>query len=209
MYFRGERSEMAAFLPEQYTTVLEIGCGAGGFGKQLAEGSEHWGIELDATAAALARDRLHRVINADVAAAYADLPDAYFDVVVCNDVIEHLADPESFLASIRGKMKPGACLVASIPNVRYWNNIKELMFQRDWRYRDEGILDRTHLRFFTEKSLHRLMLEQGYEQPLVQGINRLRWQKNLLLSLVVLLSLGSWKDMRYMQFAVKARVPGG
>ena len=101
----------------------------------------------------------------------AHLPDSYFDVTTCNDVIEHMNDHNEFLVSVQRKMAKGGCLVGSIPNVRYILNLLEVLIRRDWRYRDDDILDRTHLRFFTEKSLRRALEDCGYEIEQLRGIN--------------------------------------
>jgi len=96
-------------------------------------------------------------------------------------------------------------LVASIPNVRYYYNLLELIVGKDWRYRDAGVLDRTHLRFFTRKSLLECLANAGFEVEEFQGINRLKTRilplKRLFRHLVFLL-LGD--DVRYLQFAFRA-----
>ena len=203
-YHRHERLEMLAFLPQSYRNVLEIGCGAGLFSAKLASATERWGIEPDAVTARAAAGYLDRVLIGKYDELQQQLPAAYFDLVICNDVIEHLPDHDAFLASIREKLCTGGALVASIPNVRYWKHLKELLFQRDWRYREAGILDRTHLRFFTERSIRRDLERHAFAVERLAGINGLKWRRYPLLCVLVLLSLGRWRDMRYLQFAVRA-----
>jgi hypothetical protein len=98
-------------------------------------------------------------------------------------------------------MNPGGRLVASIPNVRYFFNVVDLAVHGRWDYTDEGILDRTHLRFFTRSSMTRLLEECGYDQVISAGINP---TGSVKFRLVNLLTLGRWSDMKYLQFACLA-----
>jgi 2-polyprenyl-3-methyl-5-hydroxy-6-metoxy-1,4-benzoquinol methylase len=147
-----ERTEMLSFLPKEYSTVLEIGCGKGAFASALTLSSEKWGVEMSASAATEAENVFNTVLVGTYREIERELPDQYFDLIICNDVIEHMPDAEQFLIDIQKKMVEGGQLVGSIPNVRYYDNFFKLIFGRDWKYTDEGVLDRTHQRFFTEKS---------------------------------------------------------
>ena len=81
------------------------------------------------------------------------LPDNNFDVVIFNDVLEHFENPWAVLENVKTKLNASGVVVASIPNVAYITNLVELILKKDWRYKPEGgILDKTHLRFFTKKS---------------------------------------------------------
>lgn len=203
-YHNGLRHEMKEFLPDCPVNVLEIGCGDGAFVECVPEHSEYWGVEPKAESAKVAEGRLTRVH----AALYDDiadqLPDTYFDLVICNDVIEHMPDHEEFLRNIQRKMTPGGHLVGSIPNVRYYENLRHLILERDWKYREQGILDRTHLRFFTGKSLLSCLRDCGFEVEIFKGINGIKKRymppqrifKQCMFSL-----LGD--DMRYVQFGFR------
>ena len=155
-YSANLRSEVAAFLPTQYHKVLEIGCSYGTFRKNLEQPNEYWGIEPNPAVAQEAGQYLDKVLTGLFEEVLDQLPDSYFDLVICNDVIEHMADPDWFLELIKSKMTANASLVGSIPNVRHISNLKALLIQKDWQYEDAGILDRTHLKFFTQKSLKHL-----------------------------------------------------
>ncbi len=141
-------------------------------------------------------------------------PENHFDLVVCNDVIEHMSDHDKFLEDIKKKLKPGGVMVGSVPNVRYFGNMFKLVVMRDWAYADQGVLDRTHLRFFTRKSLLRTFLEHGYAVERLVGINsefgrRLNLRqigKNGLLSVVIALSLGYFHDFRFIQYGFRIRL---
>lgn len=213
-YFTGARTEVATFLPARCQRVLEIGCGAGGFRDNIRTPCEYWGIEPAAVPAARAAQRMDRVLAGTFDAVRAQLPENYFDLVICNDVIEHLPDHDAFLQQIKTYMAPDSCLVGSVPNVRCYQHLYEVLFERDWRYRAEGILDRTHLRFFTQKSLKRTFAENGYRIEAFAGINNLaparftspkkirRW---LTVTLLALLTLGLFNDIRYLQFGFRVR----
>lgn len=207
-YYRHRRTEMAPFIPTRYAKVLEIGCAEGTFRDHLTAPCEYWGIEPAATAATVAGGRLHRVLTGTYQDVASQLPEHYFDLVICNDVIEHMPDHDAFFAAIPRHMAPDGCLVGSIPNVRYLRNLRDLLVHKDWHYRDSGILDRTHLRFFTRKSLRRTLAAHGYQIELLRGIGPLRlfsaspwaWGRLLMVAL-----LGG--DTRYRQFAFRVRTP--
>lgn len=209
-YFSSRRDEMLPFLPQRYARVLEIGCGEGRFATLLARGTEVWGVEPDRVSAAQAARHMHRVLVDKYERVSDELPDAYFDLVICNDVIEHMQEPEVFLGSIRRKLAAGGHIVASIPNVRHWETLFELLWQKDWRYRQSGTLDRTHLRFYTKKSILRLFQESGFEVEKIVGVNhsKNRWRR-LAFSLLSILTAGNLDDARFPQFAIRVVLRGG
>jgi len=209
--YRQSRTEMLALLPEHFSTVLEIGCDEGDFTAHLP--GEVWGVEPQAEAATIAAGRLHRVLVGTFQATRASLPENYFDVVVCNDVIEHMTDHDAFLREIRAYIAPGGVLIGSVPNMRHYRALFELLVLRDWDYRDSGVLDRTHLRWFTARSLRRSLERAGYAIERFQGINggiRFGWSRQRLPHALfgwalIALTLGGWHDIRFMQFAFRVR----
>lgn len=205
-YYGQSRPEMRGFVPDGARRVLEVGCGAGGFSSQLRQpGRELWGIELDATAAEAARGVLDHVLCGDIDALLPTMPAGYFDAVIFNDVLEHMVDPYGLLQRLRKYMAPGGVVVASIPNVRYFWHVKEFLVEKQWRYRNFGIMDRTHLRFFTESSIRDLFEDAGYDVICLEGINGFRsWKFSLLATLLA----GHIADMRFEQFGCVARIRG-
>lgn len=199
-YFSHTRHEMLAFVPLNAQRILEIGCASGAFGAQIKkrQAAEVWGLELDVVVAAHASQHLDNVLQGTVEDRLVSLPDGYFDCIVCNDVLEHLSDPEAVLHALRRVMAPGALLVGSIPNVRYFPVLFDLIWNADWRYADYGVLDRTHQRFFTKKSLARTLLACGYQPQTLVGINH---TPSIKASLASVLTLGRLRDCRYLQFA--------
>lgn len=205
-YFGNTRPDIAALVPVGVRRLLDIGCGEGGFGARLAAertGLEVWGVEQMPGSAAVAASRLTRVISGGVESALSELPDGYFDCITFNDVLEHLVDPWAILRALRPKVTADGILLASIPNLRHFPVMMSLLLKGDFRYAVDGVLDKTHLRFFTKQSMQRLLEESGYAVTRMQGLQWTRFP--LLLNLVNQLSARSFEDMHYLQFAVEAR----
>jgi len=204
-YFNNPRPEMQAILPPGLQRVLELGCGSGSFGAALKRAGvrEVVGIECAAAAAQAARGVLDRVVAADVERDTLDLPAEAFDALVCNDVLEHLVDPWRALKALRVHLRPGGWLLASIPNVRHHRVVRRLIWPGQWRYEDDGVLDRTHLRFFTRQSVRELVEGAGFRIERLDGINPSSLP--LWLRGINALTGDRLDDMRYLQFAVLAR----
>jgi len=197
---------MLAFVPGPGGTVLDVGCHHGGFGKALRRDDATrvlWAVEADAGAAERARPYYDRV----VVGAY---PDALagcgtrFDCIVFNDVLEHMVDPWSALRATAPYLSPTGRVVASIPNVRHVKVVANLALRGDWTYTDMGVLDRTHLRFFTAATIRTLFSDTGFTIERMAGINpvgHLRSRAWRFLPLV----LG---ELAFTEFAVTARPSG-
>jgi 2-polyprenyl-3-methyl-5-hydroxy-6-metoxy-1,4-benzoquinol methylase len=203
-YFHSMRPELEALVPSGIRTFLDIGCARGFFAARVKKKhkAEVWGVELMPEPAVEASAVLDNVLVGDVVQLLAQIPDRYFDCIALNDVLEHVVDPWDLLASLRTKLSGNGVVIASIPNVRYIVNLYQLLVEADWRYCEEGVLDRTHLRFFTRKSMRRLFTETGFEVITIQGAHATpSWKAKL----VVILSLGLARDTRFLQFSIVAR----
>ena len=164
---------MLAFVPPAARTVLDVGCGPCGFGQSLRQDDpsrELWAVEVDEEVAAGAARFYDRVVVGEFPAALAGAGQT-FDCVVFNDVLEHTVDPWAVLRSTPALLAPGGVVVASIPNVRNVSVVLDLVVRGNWTYRDIGILDRTHLRFFTARSIRALFADSGYAVETMRGIN--------------------------------------
>jgi SAM-dependent methyltransferase len=163
-YYRSERPEVAALIAPEGKRILELGCAAGMMGAQLrSRGAvEVVGVELHAAAAKAARAVLTAVYRLDLSTLPA-LPyaDGHFDYIVCADVLEHLVDPEAVLRHFRRYLAPEGQVVVSLPNLRHESVVLPLLVDGLFEYRDAGILDRTHLRFFTLSGLGGLLSAAG------------------------------------------------
>lgn len=202
-YFGNERGEMLPFLPKGFVRLLDVGCGYGNFGALVLKehpGTEVWGVELHEPAARIAETRLSKVVYSPFSDGIA-LPDDYFDVIVFNDSLEHLPDEEAALQLARRKLRTGGTLVCSVPNVRYIDNLRSLIVDADWEYREWGVLDRTHLRFFTKRSLLRTLERNGFQAYSVEGLGSHHWSGWKIRLLVGLLGRRI-EDTRWMRFAV-------
>ena len=202
-YYRSNRPELAKFVPEGIHRALDVGCASGGFGSELkSHGIEVWGIEPNPAAAEEAISKLDKVIVGGFRVAEPHLPQGTFDLVCFNDVLEHIADCDQVLRSVVPLLSEGGHVLASLPNLRYWAALMTIFWQGDFPYQDEGVFDRTHLRFFTHRSMRRMFEECGYDIVKCEGINGLNSGK---LPLANFLSRGKFWDSEFMQFAILAR----
>lgn len=199
-YYDNIRYEMIKYLPKGPKRIIDIGCGNGAYAEVVKKqtGAEVWGIEYMDKEAVIAAKKLDKVFSGRCEDYLDDLPDSYFDAIYFNDVLEHLVDPYMVLDKIKCKLTPDGVLISSIPNVRYHNTFMRVLIQKDWRYEDFGVMDRTHLRFFTKKSIKRMYEDLDYTVIIHEGINRSRSIKPYLYNI---LTLFTQLDIRYPQYA--------
>ncbi|MCE2740283.1 MAG: class I SAM-dependent methyltransferase [Sphingobacteriales bacterium] len=203
-YYKAYRKEMLDFLPANAKTVLDIGCGNGALSAVLKEKYtiETWGIELMESEAEQAKEIMHKVYVGACENLIPQLPDAYFDAIYLNDVLEHLSNPNEVLKMLKPKLKETGVIISSIPNIRYHKAIIEIIFKKDFKYSESGILDFTHLRFFTSKSIQRMYTELGFEIISHKGINKSKSIKPYLYNLPMLFTA---MDIFYPQFATVSK----
>jgi 2-polyprenyl-3-methyl-5-hydroxy-6-metoxy-1,4-benzoquinol methylase len=201
-----DRAELLPFVPPAARALLDVGCGSGAFGRLLRRqrpGLELWGVEPDPVSARAAADGFDRVVAGPFPS--DELPAGHFDVVVCADVLEHMAEPADALHAAAKALAPGGIMVASIPNVRHWRAVGPLLSAGAWTYTERGVLDRTHLRFFTRRSMREFFVSNGWQVQVLAGINMIRRER-----LLSLLSARLLDDFLFPQYAVVAwPAPGG
>ncbi len=177
LYSRGEvdptaedsLGKIARRIPSD-STVLDVGCAVGALGRYLSQANRCVvdGIEANVDAAETARPYYREIFTLDLES--DDIKDALtgrrYDVIVCADVLEHLRDPGELLKTLSPLLASDGQLLISIPNVGHVGVVMELL-DGDFRYREEGILDATHLRFFTRRSLLRMLDEHGLHAEIV------------------------------------------
>ena len=144
--------------------VLDVGCGFATTSERIQSlGNRVTGVELSPEALPVARKRLEHVLAADLQdldSVSRELGDTKFDVIVFADVLEHLAWPQSILEAYLVFLKPSGRVLISLPNVALWSVRLSHLFGR-WNYQDTGVLDRTHLRFFTRGTARKLIESAG------------------------------------------------
>lgn len=145
-------------------TILDIGCGNGILGKYLKKKQHKCniiGIDISRDAAKIAKKYYDEVIISDIENMLVLNYNIKFDAIILADVLEHLRRPDIVLKDLKGYVKQGGYIIASIPNIgRFEIRIKLLFGKFD--YQDIGILDKTHLRFFTQKTIYTLFNKEGY-----------------------------------------------
>jgi len=154
-YYAHVRREICDLIPTGLNNLLDVGCGEGATGAFLRdEGYCKWvcGLEMHPAAAEIARQRLDQLIEGNVDTLNIPFGARSIDIILCLDILEHLPDPWRTLRRVSEFLAPGGVLIASVPNVRNLKVLIPLIFLGRWEYADEGILDRTHLRFFTRFS---------------------------------------------------------
>lgn len=198
---------MLPFVPPHAHAILDVGCGDGSFGRLLKERGNCTvtGIEHVPAVAQIASTHLDEVHVCSIES-FVESNKATFDCVVFNDVLEHLVEPWAVVVDFSRFLSPGGCIVASVPNVRYYRVLKELIQDGTWKYAKKGVLDSTHLRFFTKKTIPGLFTPAGLEIRSLEGINGIR-RFPLKYALINWLSLGAFADSRYPQFACVAQKP--
>jgi 2-polyprenyl-3-methyl-5-hydroxy-6-metoxy-1,4-benzoquinol methylase len=148
-------------LVDRGSHVLELGTATGHTSQALADRDcTVVGIEIDEDMAAEASGPCERMIVGDLDALdlTAELGDEEFDAIVAADVLEHLKDPLGVLNRVRSFLKPDGCVVISVPNVAH-GSVRLALLSGHFDYQKTGLLDSTHLRFFTRRSLEELLDE--------------------------------------------------
>ena len=205
-YYQGERRELLPYIPMLGDRLLDVGCSEGGFAAMLKREcgyKEIWGMEYDESSAAIASKVLDRVILGDASICLEQLPDGYFNLICLNDVIEHLIWPEMFLAGLKPKLAHDARIFCSIPNLRQYRLLWNLLQSQDFEYTDSGLLDRTHLRFFTRRTMLSLLDRAGFEPTSVIGWGTTKsWKFKILNAL----TLWRGKDMMHSHFFILAKL---
>ena len=207
VYEDWDRAEVLPFVPEGISSLLDIGCAFGGFGAALKTARpdlEVFGIEPEACSAEIAATLSDGVMTGWFPEA---MPSDKFDCIVFNDVLEHMSDPWSALEIAGGVVNDCGRVVASIPNVRHYTVLVPLLVKGRWTYHDVGILDRTHLRFFTRSTVRELFETTGWA---VESITPTRLDEASTGEIARVLSLLGKRgiDFRARNFVVVARVAG-
>lgn len=164
-YIRDEIIQLIQEPEEKNLRILEVGCGCGASLlkiKNLYRNTELHGIELNSHSASIA-SHFADIKAFDIQTLELGYDEASFDYIILADVLEHLYDPWNVVNNLKRFLKKSGKLLISIPNVSHYSVIRDLL-NGDWTYTDAGILDRTHVRFFTLNEVNKMLLEAGYKK---------------------------------------------
>ncbi|WP_166243647.1 glycosyltransferase [Paenibacillus turpanensis] len=162
-FIRNEIIQLIQEPIEKRMRVLEVGCACGATLlaiKNKYQNTKLYGIELNPGSAAIA-NQFASVSSANIEHGF-NYPDEYFDYIIFADVLEHLNDPWAVIEYAKKCLKPDGKLLVSIPNVMHYSVLKDLLNGK-WTYTEAGILDRTHLRFFTQHELVKMFDNAGFQ----------------------------------------------
>jgi 2-polyprenyl-3-methyl-5-hydroxy-6-metoxy-1,4-benzoquinol methylase len=172
-YFAGARLDFVRLLPRDPTaSILEVGCGSGATGALALAGGRagrYVGIELFEKAATEARAVLTEVITGDVEKIALPFGPTEFDALIMSEVLEHLVEPQATLEKLAACMRPGAMVLASSPNISHWRVVRELLMGR-FNLADQGVFDRTHLRWFTPDTFAAMFTRAGFAVQVVAPV---------------------------------------
>ena len=169
-YFARQRTDVADLVPKDCARVLDVGCGFGGLGRILRASGirEVCGVEINPEASRQLDGIYSRFWIGDVEQVTLPEEEPLFDCIIFADVLEHLRDPWGTLKKYLQWLRPGGYVVASIPNVRNIALLYNLLVRGSWHYEQSGLLDRTHLRFFTRFEIEELFAEAGLKIDVVR-----------------------------------------
>lgn len=159
-------ADLLAVIPLSSARLIEIGCSSGALAreyKKLNPACHYTGIDICRNYADAASAHCDVTLSLDIESIADSAFEELFpsDCWVFGDSLEHLRDPWSILRKIRGKLRPGACIAACIPNAQHWS-VQVRLNSGNLFYEDSGLLDRTHLRWFTRTTIIDLFKVTGF-----------------------------------------------
>jgi 2-polyprenyl-3-methyl-5-hydroxy-6-metoxy-1,4-benzoquinol methylase len=196
------RKEILPLIQGKAGTALDVGCGFGSTLAWLKAGgycATAYGIEINEQAAAVARGRLDAVYAGNIDTMELPLAPGSVDLILCLDVLEHLNDPWGTLKKLHCLLAPNGILIASIPNVQHFSVVVPLLFKGEWRYADSGLLDRSHIRFFTGRTSRELIEGAGFSIERMTDSGLPAWMR-----LINLVTFKLFNPLMTVQYFIRA-----
>ncbi|MFA6438543.1 MAG: class I SAM-dependent methyltransferase [Bacteriovoracaceae bacterium] len=206
-YYEHERGEILALVPNTARTVLDVGCAAGNLGRSIKAKNPSvilTGIELQQ---GITQSGIYEQVHiGDVEKIIPDmsLNEQRFDCIICTDVLEHLNDVWKVLEAASNMLMPDGIIIASLPNIRHISIMKQLVLHGMWEYEKEGIMDKTHLRFFTERSVKKVFEDSGLDVRSIQFKEYLPTQAVKLFIVGIIKRIRIFRDLFAFQLIVVA-----
>lgn len=206
-YYSNINTDLLDAISSPPVKVLEIGCGEAWFGKRVKEiypGCIYHGVELFDEAAKVARGNIDDVQIGNIEdQKVIDRVQSGYDLLVFGDVLEHLVDPWATLKALKSKTSDHSTCVACIPNVAHWSMIARLLAGQ-WTYEKSGLLDRTHLRFFTVETMIKMFQDAGWGSK-IEAKPRVLWPEKTAAHLEALMPTAKVLGIDEKQVVVNAR----
>jgi 2-polyprenyl-3-methyl-5-hydroxy-6-metoxy-1,4-benzoquinol methylase len=211
-YFNNPRIDLIGLIPPNINNrILELGAGSGDTLVEIKKqnlAQEVVGVELmNLNDSQQKNPEIDRLIIGNIEKTDLDLPENYFDVIICGDVLEHLIDPWNVLKKLHKHLKQNGMIIVSIPNIREYHILYRILILADFKYSDRGILDRTHLRFFCKKNIISLLTSAMYTPVSIDSIFKLE-KKISKKKIIDTLTFGLIRDFLTAQYVVVARKSG-
>ena len=211
-YYRGVREDLISILPNNSSQkILEIGSGGGNTLVEIKSrglAAEVVGSDIFSLKNSHQQNPLiDKFIITDIEKNTLDLPENYFDVIICGDVLEHLVDPWQVIDQLTTFLKVGGHIIISVPNIREISTLSKIIFSGNFQYNPEGgILDKTHLRFFCKKNA--MSLGNTNQLKTVAYYANIDIKKNFAMArrkLINIITLGLFKEFLTIQHIIVAK----
>lgn len=205
------RPDIETLIPNKAKFVMDVGCSTGVLGAAIKAktGAYVAGIELSQKMADKALQHIDKVFVGDAhdLFQYKKIDDDYsYDVIIFADVLEHIINPWGTLLLSVNYLNTGGYIIASIPNIRHISTIYNLTIKGYWPYRERGIHDQTHLRFFTKKNIYELFEYAGLKIDLIKINYRLIEKPHYINRFAKYTAFPIVKDFFAFQYLIRAKV---